>query len=101
MEKLLTQKDLAERWQVTTKAIENWRKEGVLKQVEGVPAIRFNLHYIEKLEGTQVEKFSPLERRRLEKENEELKLENQKLKTIVSNILAESAKLSNYIQLSK
>ena len=30
MAKLLTQQDLAQRWQVTTETITNWRKEGIL-----------------------------------------------------------------------
>ena len=46
MDKLLTQQDLAERWQVSVRAIENWRKEGVLQPAKGVPAIRFTPEYI-------------------------------------------------------
>lgn len=100
MDKLLTQKDLAERWQVTVKAIENWRKDGTITPVEGIPAIRFNPEYIEKLEGTKLERFSPLERRRLEKENEELKRQNQQLHMIVANIFTESSKLLSYPKLN-
>ena len=98
MGKLLTQKDLAERWQVTVQSIENCRKEGILIPVKGVPGIRFNLEQIADIETVKLEKFSPLNKRRLERENEELKKDNEKLKGIVANILAESAKLIALIQ---
>jgi DNA-binding XRE family transcriptional regulator len=71
MDKLLTQKDLAARWQVTEKAISNWRAEGTLTTCKGVPVIRFSEQYIAELEGLKIEKFSPLERRRIERELEE------------------------------
>lgn len=96
MEKLLTQKDLAERWQVSTKAIENWRKDGILVPVHGVPAIRFSPQYIADLEGVKFERFSPLERKKLERENEDLKKENEELKGALAKIVAEGAKVFNY-----
>ncbi|UZW13233.1 histidine kinase [Clostridium pasteurianum] len=77
-EKLLTQKDVAERWQVTTKAVENWRKDGILSPCKGLPVIRFDPQHIADLEGTKIEKFSPLERRRLERELEGWKLRAEK-----------------------
>jgi hypothetical protein len=93
LERLLTQKDLAERWQVTVQSIENCRKEGFITPVKGVPGIRFNPEQIAALEIVKLEKFSPLERRKLERENEELKKDNERLKGIVANILVESSKL--------
>ena len=68
MAQLLTQKDLAERWQMSVKSIEEYRKAGIIPTVEGIPAIRFNLQTILELEGTKLERFSPLERRRMEME---------------------------------
>lgn len=68
MEKLLTQKDVAERWQLTVRAIENCRKTGTITPVKGIPGIRFSLRHIEDIEATKLERFSPLERRRLESE---------------------------------
>lgn len=90
--KLLTQKDLAERWQVTTTTIRDWRLEGVLQPVKGLPSIRFHPKHIEELEGVKIEPFSPLERRRLEGKLEQLERENQELKGIISNVLAETSK---------
>jgi len=68
MGNLLTKKDLAEKWQVSEKSIDNWRQDGTLSVCKGVPVIRFSSQYIAELEGVKLEKFSPLERRRLERE---------------------------------
>lgn len=93
MEKLLTQKDLAERWQVTEESIRNWRNEGIIQTAKGVPIIRFTTQHILELEGVQLEKFSPLLKRKLEREIEELQEENQKLKRIIGNVLRETSEV--------
>lgn len=95
MDKLFTQQDLAERWQVSVKAIESYRKEGVITPVPGIPSIRFNPQHILELEGTKLERFSPLERKKLEREIETLKQENEKLKRILSQTLANLAPVIN------
>ncbi|EOU1465715.1 histidine kinase [Clostridium perfringens] len=92
---LLTKKELAERWGCTPKYIDNLRAEGVISTVKGLPAPRFNIQHILEIEGTKVEAFSPLERRRLERELKALREENQQLKGVLSNILAESSKVIN------
>lgn len=91
--RLLTQQDLADRWQVTVKSIENWRKEGVIQQAKGIPAIRFTPEHIAELEGVELNRFSPLERKRMEKELKELREENQELKEIISNMLAQASRV--------
>jgi len=96
MEKLLTQQDLADRWQVSVRAVENWRKEGILQPAKGIPAIRFTIEHVTDLEGTKFEKFSPMERRKLEREIEELKKQNEMFKGILSNVLAETSKIINF-----
>ncbi|MBE1302894.1 histidine kinase [Clostridium botulinum] len=93
--KLLTQKDLAERWQISVKAIESYRQQGLITPIEGLPSIRFNPQHIAELEGTKLERFSPLERRRMERELEQLKQENEKLKGILSQTLANLAPVIN------
>ena len=93
MDKLLTKKQLAERWQVTEKAIDNWRKEGILTPCKGIPAIRFSLQHIAELEGTKLEKFSPLERRKLERELDEWKARAEKAESVLARanvIIAEA-----------
>lgn len=97
MTKLLTQQDLAERWQVDVTTITNWRKDGILQPVKGIPAIRFTEEHITELEGVKLEKVSPLVVRRLERELEELRLQNEKLKEVLGNILTESSKVINLI----
>ena len=93
MEKLLSQKDLAERWQVSEESIRNWRNEGIIQAAKGVPVIRFTMQHILELEGVKLEKFSPLLKRKMEREIEELTAENQKLKKIISNVLAETSQV--------
>ena len=91
--KLLTQKDLAERWQVTEETIRNWRNEGLIQTAKGVPVIRFTMQHILELEGVKLEKFSPLLKRKMERELEELREENQRLKKIIGNVLAETSQV--------
>jgi len=86
---LLTKKDLAKRWQVTERTIDTWRKEGIITRCKGIPEIRFSEQHIAELEGITLEKFSPLEKRKIENELEKLKTENEKLKGILSLILAD------------
>ena len=95
MDKLLTQKDLAKRWQVTEATIKNWRDEGILQPVKGLPVIRFTEQYVSELEGVKLERFSPLEKKRMEKRLEELERENNELKGIISKVLAETSKVIN------
>lgn len=92
-DKLFTQQDLADRWQVSVRAIENWRKDGTIQPAKGIPAIRFTEQHILELEGVKLDRMSPLERRRLEFDNEKLKLENEKLRGIISNVLAETSQV--------
>ena len=91
--KLLTQQDLAARWQVTVRAIENWRKEGILQPAKGVPLIRFTPEYIAQLEGIGLKKTSPFYVRKLEQEMETVQKENEELKGILARILAEASKV--------
>ena len=89
MDKLFTQQDLAERWQVDVSTITNWRKEGLITPAKGIPAIRFTQQHIFELEGVKLEKVSPLMYRNLQKEKEQLEEENRKLREIVTNVLVQ------------
>ena len=94
MKKLLTRGELAERWGGAVRTIANWENEKVIQRVDGIPLPRYTLEHIEAIEGIKdLNRFSPLERRRLENELEKTKKENETLKSILSNILAESAKV--------
>lgn len=94
MKRLLTRGELAERWGVDVRTIANWENDKVIQRVDGIPLPRYALDHIEAIEGIKdLNRFSPLERRRLESELEKTKKENETLKAILSNILAESAKV--------
>lgn len=93
MDRLLTQADLAERWQVSTRAITNWREEGKLQPAKGVPVIRFAESYIAKLEGIDLDAASPLVQKRMAREIKDLKAENEKLKGVIARVLAEAAEV--------
>jgi len=93
MDKLLTQQDLAKRWQVSVRAIESWRKEGVLQPCKGVPAIRFTQQHVEQLEGIELRPTSPLQVKKLERELETLKAERDELRGILARVLAEASKV--------
>ncbi len=94
-QKLLTKKDLAERWQVTISTIDRWMADKVITPVKGIPSIRFSMDHILELEGVKLDRLSPLERRRLEKEKMELEeriialeRENTEMKEYIKNVLA-------------
>lgn len=101
-EKLLTKKDLVVRWQVSIATIDRWISDGVLTPVKGLPSVRFTLKHILELEGVKIDKFSPLERKRLEREKAELeeKLltvqnENTELKEYVKSIVGNGVRFIN------
>ena len=93
MDRLLTQQDLAERWQVTVNTIRDWRLQGIITPVKGIPAIRFTEQHIAELEGIKLEKVSPLQVKRLERELERTKKENERLKEIIANVIAETSQV--------
>lgn len=93
---LLTQQNLADRWQVTKKTIENYRLEGILTPCKDIPVIRFTEQHISELEGVKLEKVSPLQVKKLERELEELKAQNEKLRGVLSNVLTETSKIINF-----
>ena len=94
MDKLLTKNNLAERWQVSERTIDDYRIQGIVTPVKGLPCIRFNLQYIEKIEGNIPEKITMRERK-LERELQEVIKERDYLRNILSNILSESSKVIN------
>ena len=93
MKTVLTQTELAERWGVSIRALTDWRNEGVIVPVKGIPVIRYSLDYIEELEGVEIERFSPLHKKKMEREIEALKEKCKQLEQVLGNILAESSKV--------
>lgn len=81
MEDLLTKKELAAHWKVSERTIDQYREDGIV-QTCNLPIVRFNPHHIRELDGVKLEKFSPLERRRLERELEYWKERAEKMEEV-------------------
>ena len=87
MEQLLTKPQLAEHWQVTEKAIDNWVRDGLITPCQRVPGrMRFSPKYIAELDGVKLEKHSPLEWRRLQKELEFWRTKAEELERTITKL---------------
>lgn len=82
---LISREELAQRWDITTRTVINYEQEGVITRIPGIPAPRYNMQEILKLEGAELNPLSPMERRRLEKEIEQVKKERDLYKSKVEN----------------
>ena len=95
MEKsLLSKKELANRWGISISTLDRRIKEGVISPVKRMATIRFSMSDILKAEG--YDKMSPFERRRLERDKEELQRrirereeECEQIKKQLTNVVAE------------
>ena len=94
-ELLLTVSDLATKWRLNEASIRRYVADGVITPCKGVPGVRFHPKYIAELEGVELERFSPLEKRRLERELEEYKMKYESVKSVLATILSESSKVIN------
>ena len=89
---LLSRKDLAKRWGISTATVDRRVREGLISPVEGHKTPQFNLYDILEIEGTDTSKLSLFERRRLERtierleeEVHQLREDKEKLKSILIN----------------
>lgn len=92
-EKLFTVKDLAERWQKDEGTIRRYVREGILTPCKGVPGMMFSPAYIAKLEGIELERFSPVEKKKIERERDAWKFKYDELSSVLANILGEASKI--------
>jgi hypothetical protein len=86
---LFSKQDLAKRWGFSsTKVIENYEQNGIIKRVPKLPTPRYSIYEIEKVEaiGMDINPLSPLERRRLEKKVDSLEKELNLYKEKLGNI---------------
>lgn len=58
-----TKKELAERWKVSERTIDQYKENCIIVSIKDLPCIRFNVHYIEKIEGRISEKVALRERK--------------------------------------
>lgn len=87
MEQLLTKQDLAKHWQVSVQTIDNYIKDGLITPCKKIPCnTRFNSQYIAELDGVKLEKHSPLEWRRVEKELEYWKNRTKELEKSIARM---------------
>ena len=89
---LLTVNDLAKRWQLSEKTIRLYVESDVLVPCKGIPAIRFSYQYILMLEGIELEKFTQLQRKQMQKEIDSLKHQNEILKNLLREYQAINVK---------
>lgn len=80
---LLKVSDLAKKWQVTEKTIRDYISNETIIPCKGIPCIRFSPKYIAELEGMELEKFTQLERRKMQKEIDQLKEENAEFRNLL------------------
>ncbi|ALR90261.1 histidine kinase [Clostridium butyricum] len=83
METLLTVNDLAKKWQKDERTIRKYIADGTITACKGVPGVMFHPKYIAELEGIEFEKFTQLERKKMQNENNALKKENEELKSLL------------------
>ena len=70
---ILTTQQLADRWKCTTQNITEKCRAGELHYIKEAPKYRFSEQYIREIEERDLNPLSPMERRRLEKQIENLK----------------------------
>lgn len=81
---LFTVSDLAQKWQLSEKTIRSYIDNETLLPCKGITtAIRFSPKYIAELEGIELEKFTQLERKKMQNEINTLKKENEELKSLL------------------
>lgn len=76
---LISRKELAERWGITTMCVIKYEESGIITRVSGLTVPRYNLNEILKIEQTDMSETSPLVVKQLKKRNKELEEENAKL----------------------
>lgn len=96
--RLLTKKDIAERWQVKLRTIDTYINEGIITPVKKIKHPRFTLEEIEAAEGVERSRFSPVERRKMQQRIDELEkiVENYEKGFLGIERIVLDKKLSNY-----
>ncbi|CAI3534826.1 MAG: helix-turn-helix domain-containing protein [Clostridium neonatale] len=89
----LTVEDLAKMWKVSDRTIRKYIENGSLTPCNlPMGIIRFHPAYIAEFNTPEIKKHSEFEFRTLEKENVQLKKENEELKNIIREMQVISAK---------
>ncbi|MEG0134287.1 MAG: histidine kinase [Clostridium sp.] len=84
--KLLTVRELAARWNCNERTIRAYLEDKTLTPCKNVPGVKFHPQYIAKLEGIELDRFSPIERRKMQREIDELqhlvKMQSEQLRKV-------------------
>lgn len=95
-QQLLSKKETAKELGISISTLDRRVKEGLLTPVKGHKTPKFNVYDVMKVAGTEVDRLSPFERRRLEREKSELEQriveleeENRSIKRQLTNVVAE------------
>ena len=91
---LIGRESLAKRWDVKIPTITKYENEGVITRVPGIPSPRYHMSEILRIEGTDCNPLSPLERRRLEREIEIWKNKYSKINEVIQKTLPELISVS-------
>lgn len=81
----LTKNDLCKRWQLSLQTINTYIEAGIITPIQ-LPSVRFHPQHIAEIEKVKLEKFSPLERRRLERELQYWKKRAEDAEAVVTKI---------------
>lgn len=84
---IMTIEDITKRWQCSLPTVDARVKSGALKPCRKLPPGRFRYEDVLAAEGTEFSPLQPSERLRLERENEALRRENARLRSIVANVI--------------
>lgn len=84
--KLISRKNLADRWEISVQTVIVYEAEGIITRIPSLPTPRYKISEIEKIEGIEENPLSPIERRRLEKENKDLRDQLSFVNKLISNI---------------
>lgn len=82
-EQLLTVNDLAKKWKKDERTIRKYIADGTIAPCKGVPGVLFHPKYIAELEGVELEKFTQIQRKKMQNEIDILKKENEELKNLL------------------
>lgn len=92
---LIGRESLAKRWDMKVSTVIKYENEGIITRVPGIPSPKYNIEEIMKVEGSEINPLSPLERRRLEKEVNYWKERYTRVKDIINKILPELLSTTN------
>lgn len=98
MEKtLLDRKELSERWGVTTRTIINYEESGLITRNPHFDKPMYYLEEIQRIDRYNSNPLSPFERKRLEKENRELKEKLNLFQNILTKVISVGSESMNLL----